>query len=245
MTWAEFKAAVKVLLTTDANRAGATSYVDALIRLGITDLQHFIKAMRTGFITVYYPEDLDTAGETSFGNMPGAVTVTSMYMTKSGHTCCRVPYLPYPGGWEHRFDLTCQSAGLKDHNWSVFDPFGETFGVYPALEEGYEVEMVWDGVRLGWDDEDTMPTAYTDERVALAVAEFVKARVAREVKNDMNMAGSYQQSYNALRQQLYLYFGSIGITPQTTSPNSTSTCSACAGGCEDVADDTSSCSSAS
>ena len=235
MTWAEFKAAVKVLLTTDANRAGATSYVDALIRLGVIDLQHHIKAMRTGFVTTYTPDDMDTVGETSSGNMPGNVTVTSLTMVKTDHTCCRKPYVPYVGGWEHRADLTCQNATLKDNYWCVFDPYGETFSVYPQLEDGYEAQMIWDGVKKDWADDDAVLTSYTDERVALAVAEFVKARVAREVKNDLQMANSYSQSFNVLRQQLYLSFKGNGMADQSNSPMKGSSCSACAGTCEDVA----------
>lgn len=235
MTWLEFQTAVKVFLTTDANRLGAVAYVNGLIRQGVLDLENYIQAFRSGFVDTFELADLDTVAELSTGTMPTGGKIIDLYRIKAGHTCCRVPYLPYPGGWENRYDLTCQNARLGEQYWFVISPWGDSFSVFPAIETGYEVEMTWDGVKLDFDDADTLPAVYEDEQAHLAVAEFVKARVAREVKNDLQMATSYRTDYYATRQQLYLRNkdrSTVGQQRKTADPDAV--CSVCADGCESL-----------
>lgn len=235
MTWLEFKNAVKVYLTVDANRLGATAYVDGLIRQGVLDLQNFIQAFQSGFITKFGVNDLDVEAETSVGTMPHGAKIADLYLIRTGHTCCRAPYVPYPGGWDNRFDLTCQNARLGALPLFVLSPWADSFYVYPKIEAGYEVEMTWDGVKIAFADGDTLPAAYEDEQAHLAVAEFVKARVAREVKNDLQFKTSYQADYYGLRQLLYLRWkANTSYVMRRESPDQASNCSGCAGDCETV-----------
>lgn len=82
MTRAQFIAAVKVLLTTDANRAGAVEFADALIDLGMIDLQSHIDAYRVGHTEVYLPSDFITDHFASKGTLPLECEAREMYIIR-------------------------------------------------------------------------------------------------------------------------------------------------------------------
>lgn len=82
MTRAEFISAVKILLTTDATRAGALEFADALIDLGMIDLQSHIPAYRVGHTDIYNPSDLISEYFASKGTLPLECEAREMYILR-------------------------------------------------------------------------------------------------------------------------------------------------------------------
>lgn len=202
MTYLEFKTAVKVLLTVDANRLGAESYVDQMIRQAVLDVQYFVPFYQLDHATTYAPADMTSQGLASVGTLPGGAKLEDAWFVQTNEECCRFPMFPYP--WEKRYDLVCGSVCSSvcyEPYFLAIDPKGNNFYAYPALSDGYELVIYWDGLRLEFVDGDTVPF---DEAMVMAVAEFVSAKVARRVNHDLVEHDSYMKSYAIQRNHLYV-----------------------------------------
>src|SRR5688572_25436807 len=82
MTRAEFVAKVKENLTSDANRAGATTYVNNLIDIGMIDLQHYIERYRLGHKDVYEASDFLDEEFASRGELPDQCQIRDVYILR-------------------------------------------------------------------------------------------------------------------------------------------------------------------
>ena len=98
-----------------------------------------------------------------------------------------------------------ESAVSTENGYIALDPTGGSFLVYPALVTGQSVRLVWDGNKSAFADTDPVPFP---EEAALAVAEFVKGYLAREVDGDLAKLQTYfhprEGSYIKARKKLYL-----------------------------------------
>lgn len=83
MTYAEFIAKVRGLLTVDANRKGAEELVTSLITLGILDLQHYIEAYRIGHKDTYEPGDFSTDWFASRGDLPAECYIRQCFVIRA------------------------------------------------------------------------------------------------------------------------------------------------------------------
>jgi hypothetical protein len=82
---------------------------------------------------------------------------------------------------------------VNDGNCRIaIDPLGYTFFVYPEVTEGWVLSLTWDGLKLDFQDGEETP--FTEE-AAGAVAEYVKAKIAREVDRDIGLHDSYMRSF--------------------------------------------------
>ena len=207
-TWGQFVCAVNDLLTIDApgGRSGIDAYRTGLIRTAVIKLQNIIPTYRNGHETVYLPQDLVTEGRASLGvKVPGAA-VEDAYLCAtesrggSGKVgCVRFPLIPFE--WENRFQLIngeIQYGG--DYGYIAMDPRGYKFYVWPECFDGWMLSLFWSGLKLDFKDDELTPF---DEDMVLAVADFVKGYIAREVERDIPMHDSYIRSYEGAKPLLF------------------------------------------
>lgn len=202
-TWQEFCDGVKGLLTVDANRRGAEAFTTGMIRQGAIDLQDFIPAYRAGHEAIYLPADFVAQGNACIGTMPPQAQTQDVWLCNLD-TGLRVPVKDI--SWLDRMQMVGGQAPLNDQNGRVaFSPNGEQFYIYPVVMPPWCVSLFWDGLKLDFKDNELVPF---DEGAVMAVAEFVKGKLAREVDRDLTMYQSYfhplQGSYMLKRRNLYL-----------------------------------------
>lgn len=78
MTWAEFKTAVRVLLTVDADRLGTEAFIEQHTRAAVQDLLHFIPFYRRDYVRTFLPSDFATEQHASRGAMPDGARLTQV-----------------------------------------------------------------------------------------------------------------------------------------------------------------------
>ena len=221
MTWAEFKAAVRVYLTVDGNRLNVQDYVDRLILSTVIDIQSFIPYYRVHSSAVYSKngtikdsEPLADDQKCSSGALEGDVRITDAYFvdaeadyewqddlsepSDSNCDCYRVPLTTWP--WGNRHDLLC---GMADGNHAMsIPPNGINFLVFPQVTSTDKLEIFFQTIKRSFQNTDVVP--FGDEEVVQAVAENVKAKLAREIDQDLQMYNSYYGAYQKSRQRIYL-----------------------------------------
>lgn len=83
MTWAEFKAAVKDLLTVDANRMGTADFIEQHTRAACIDVMQAVDFYRGGFKTVLFDADFTALGSCSRTDMPDG-KITKAHIVRIG-----------------------------------------------------------------------------------------------------------------------------------------------------------------
>jgi virulence-associated protein VagC len=101
--------------------------------------------------------------------------------------------------WANRHDLLC-GAPKGEYRISI-SPQGGTFYVYPQVTSTDKLEVFYDGVKKSFIDTDVVTF---DEPSLEVVADFVKAKIAREVDHDLAMHDSYWASFLRNRSMLEL-----------------------------------------
>lgn len=184
MTWAEFNTLTRTFLTVDSARQNIQTFINNMIRQVVIDLESFIPLYRAGHSTTLLPADVVPAGYASVGSLPSqSELLDAFYVQTADANNDRKPLTPYP--WGNRGDLISGNTRISNCRYAMaIDPYGKQFTMYPALQEGYQVELFWDGLKLEFVDADTVPF---DEPFALATAKFVKAWINSEVDHDPSM----------------------------------------------------------
>lgn len=212
-TWKEFGDLVRTLLLVDKDRLGVQDTVDAngqsvpgylslTIRQAVIDLQEYIEALRTGHEDTYAFSDFTQEEQASLASLPPFARVQEAYLVQGQVV---YPLNDYP--WELRYELIKGLVDIIDNNGKIaINPAGAQFMVYPALpDDSWQLKLVWDGKKSDFADEDKVPFP---EEAALAVAEYVKGRMARDVDDDLAKFASYfhpkDGTYTKARKLLYL-----------------------------------------
>lgn len=106
------------------------------------------------------------------------------------------------GYFPNRYSLTNEGKiELNNRPKYTVDPEGYTFYVYPEITGCSLLSMFWNGVKVNFADGEWTPF---DEPMAMAVAEYVKAKIAREINHDLDSHNSYMASYANSRSRLYI-----------------------------------------
>lgn len=202
-TWKEFTDAVTDMLTVDGTRLGLEAYRVAVIRQGVIDLQSYIPKYRTGQETIYRRSDVVMEGKASRGVKPPNSCIHDAYLTHIDYrnNAARFPVRGnFP--WGDRFALVYGKVPLNDgHGVMAVEPSGYTFYVFPFIGDDWVLSVFWDGIKRDFKDDEEVPF---DEPAVGAVAEFVKAKVAREADGNLSMHDSYRASYLSTRQRLFV-----------------------------------------
>jgi hypothetical protein len=222
-TWAQFVDAVLGMLTVDASRLGsgflevttvnglrrlqAGDYRLAMLRQGVIQLQGVMESYRLNHETLYLPStDLVTEGCASRGVKPPQSVIRDVWLaqihtdaTTGQQSCTRFPTRAWP--WEDRFSLVNGKVPVNDGQ-GVFciDPQGYTFYVYPEVFDCWMLSIHWDGLKLDFKDAEETPF---DEATVGAVAEYVKAKISREVEHDTALHDSYMRTFGMAAQRIY------------------------------------------
>lgn len=193
-TWKQFKAVVMGFLPVDANRLGAETYNESLLRQGVIHFQSLIPALKINHEAIYHPSDLTVDGRASRGTKPPQSTIKDIWLFETNpddrskgkrHPVTEIP-------WSRRFELINGTAGVASEALICVEPGGDhSFYIYPEVFDGWLVSMFWDGAKLDFKEEEQVPFT---EQLALTVAEFMRAKIEREVKRDLSMANSFEGS---------------------------------------------------
>lgn len=181
-TWSQLKADVDILLGEDANRLGFDSLKAAWTLQAILELQSVIPELRTGHETVYHGADFVGEGFASRAVLPPGKLLDGYFVVPDAtdvRKAARVQLTPHP--WEKRMELVHGTACANTSAFISIDPQAYTFWVYPYVGDCRVVSLFWDGIKSDFQDDDDTPF---DLQVAGAVAEYIKSKVAADIKND-------------------------------------------------------------
>lgn len=209
-TWSQFVAAVLALLPADSQRIGPVQpYIQQLIRQAVINLQNYIPALCKNHETLYQASDFVGEGWASRATLPPQARVQDAFLvfydTKHGvpsspSHCERRPLDNYP--WANRMALVDAKVAVNNGRGLIsFDPTAETFYIYPVVRDTQNVSIFWDGKKINFQDNELTPF---DEQTVMAVAQFCKRELVREVDKDLALNQSHAESYAELRRNVYL-----------------------------------------
>lgn len=201
MLWSDFKAAVRVNMTSYASIQGIQSWIDSLIVGGAVDIQKSISEYQGGHEQVLAATDLVSDGYAMRGTVPnghwtGARVVkwdlTENALDRSNYNVC------HQVSWRMAHDMR---SGLVDDGITrlAVEPMRGQFLITPPLNDETRLVLEWEGVKRSFADNDE--TKF-DEEVALAVADYVLQFVVRRVDHDINEAATYGRSYMIAKRKL-------------------------------------------
>lgn len=205
LTWSAFLERVKTFMPLVRNRLGLQDvdgqpgYISSMIKLAVLDLQEYIAAYRVAHETLYYPDDFVTEGTASIGVLPPGAILRELWFFNLEKG---VRYGMAREDWLARFKMVNQVTNLYDNQGRfAVDPAGYKFMIYPRSLGSLLVSVQWDGKKQDFKDDELVP--FTLE-TAIAVADFVKSKVAREFEKDLKSADSFMGDYLLKRRQLFV-----------------------------------------
>ncbi len=199
MTFADFKTLVRVYLPIHSRREGIQTLIDQYIKAGLIDLQRAVPTLRENHVSVYTPAYFTTDGFTGRAVYPVGAAIS--------HAAARNP-ADRSQIFEFRFantqaekDNMVQGLVPADQRWISLDAPAGILRVTPnPKQDGSEVVLVWSGTKIDFEATDETPF---DEATAEAISEFVLARLARTVDDDLAAAQSYNATYVRLKRALF------------------------------------------
>lgn len=210
-TWSQFVAAVLALLPVDSQRIGPVQpYILLLIRQAVIECQTMVPWLRTGHENLYQGGDFVGEGWASRAALPPQARIKDAYLVAYDRDCTGKPQSPahckryklHDFPWSRRMGLI--NAGVPTnggHGYISFDGQSETFYVYPAVRDTYNVSIFWDGLKVNFQPNEMTPF---DEQMTLVVADYVKSRTSREIDKDIPLGDSYGASYKTGRRLMFL-----------------------------------------
>jgi len=203
MNWKTFVTRVEQSITVDGGRDGIDGFRSTLVRAAVLDLQHYIPKFREGHINTLDPsKDVREEGSAGKIESPPGIIRELWFLDPDDTSDCtyrrhRFDFI----AWKFRHDLFrgCVDSGFYKATIDV-DSFKDVY-VFPLPTDDQRIEIRWDGRKAEFQDLDPLPWG---EDAVLCAAEYVKARIAREVDHDLQLANSYSQSHRQLRSQLYI-----------------------------------------
>lgn len=201
MLWSAFNTKVREFLPAHNRRQGIQTMIDTLIKAGAADVQRSIPFYQTGHSDIYEPADVTTDGYASIGDLP-AGKIQRARLAKydpDNELLYRGVYLGLEQvSWE--YNLLMRGGELSAYAGRIaIEPVTRKFCVVPAINTASRLILDWNGVKTDFANDDVTPF---DDEVAQAVADFVLARVTRQVDRDFNLANSYEGSFRLLKRKL-------------------------------------------
>ena len=201
-TWSEFRNEVLALMPLEKDRliqGDDGQLLERYIKLAVIDLQKFVPVYTLNRETVYLPSDFVIEMHASHSVLPPNARLRDVWLFDTNNNR-RFPVTEFP--WERRFEMVNGHMNLSDHNGRLaLDPYGDTFYIYPMVQEGWLVSVYWDGLKSEFRDDEETPF---DTLAVAAAADFVQAELSRVVKNDLQISNSYAMSYAMKRRDCFL-----------------------------------------
>ncbi len=105
--------------------------------------------------------------------------------------------------WRDRYDLIDGKVPDSLYAYAI-SPDSKTYIIHPALTSATKLNLVWQGIKTTWLDEDELSDAW-DDAAAECVAEYVKSRIVRQYdKDSVARADRHYQDYMRLRRAIYV-----------------------------------------
>jgi len=229
MTWKEFNEKVRVFLLVDSERKGrgVQEKIDSLIANAVRDLSTYVKELREHQFKHYAgndlvePDPLDLSSVNSenlevhkgiFGVANARIKQIIVRRIPTADNGQEISQYFYPQRipWEHRFKLIDSSNMEKTQGMPGRIAFGEgKFWIAPkvrsdeALYLYYSGELSYTPIYKALENDRDRPVIL-DEMEAKAVSDYVKAELAKDVENDLQMYNAYMQMYQKERAQIYI-----------------------------------------
>jgi hypothetical protein len=229
-TWREFRENVLDLCPIDRNRLGLQRYLPMVLREAVIDLQQFVASYQNRHENLWYHQDFAIEGHASVGTLPPKADIQSIWICDLSRSH-RFPVKHYP--WEKRFNMVYRDKGPVElfpnlmvltaaavqaielidrlpalqrvengqHGLIAIDPQAETFYLSPQMRPGWVLDIHWHGRKLDFKDNELVPF---DEETAMAVASWVKSKVALQVDRDRTRAMDFMAEYYLARTNLYI-----------------------------------------
>lgn len=213
-TWSGFQAAVRALVPIDYARLGSVpALIDLWTRICIIELQNLIPAYRANHETIFHASDFVLEGEACRATLPPQAKVKDAYLvvfdncnscqtspTNNTNTCKRFTLIDFD--WANRMALVHGRVPSNGGRAVIsFDPQSRTFYVYPGIKDCQVVSVFWEGLKVNFQPNELVPFT---EQTTLVIADYLKARLTREVDKDIPMSESYMASYQEGRSLCYL-----------------------------------------
>lgn len=212
MKWANFKSSVLKFMPVDSVRQNATGIIELQTKAAVQHLQRLIPAYRRYGTRYYKPQDGKQIGEAMEFPYPdlsecvmpeSAFLVSTFEVDFTGYDqpyevndgCIRIRLSDYP--WSQRYDLKC--GAVQGYFVSFSDDTG-TFWAYPAVIDGWRVELNYSAVDASFNDDDETGLG---ELEADAVADYVKAELRKEIERDMNDAALFMAEWRRKVRNLH------------------------------------------
>lgn len=229
MTWKEFNEKVRVFLLVDSERKGrgVQEKIDSLIANAVRDLSTYVKELRDHQFLHYAgsnlvepdPIDLSSVNSEDLNVHKGIFSVPNARIKQiivrripTADNNQNISHYFYPNRipWEQRFKLIDSDNNEKTSGMPGRIAFGEgKFWIAPKVREDealylyYSGELSYTPIYKALDDERNRPVIL-DEMEAKAVSDYVKAELAKDVENDLQMYNAYMQMYQKERAQIYI-----------------------------------------
>lgn len=201
MTWGQFKTLIRVYLPSHGRREGIQVLLDQYIKAATIDLLETIDALRGDVKRTLKTANFTTDGAAGRAHIPaGAVLLTAV--NRDPEDVSRVYEYRFAESEDERRRMI-DGLTISGQRWISLDPATGTIRVVPnPKEDGSEVVVTWRNATCAdFEDDDEVSFG---EREAEAVSEFVLARLARLVDNDIQMADRHAASYVRLKRLLYV-----------------------------------------
>lgn len=181
--------------------SGGAPILEQFIRQAVIQLQTFVEFYRTNHQTTIAFADVTDSGEASTGTMPaGEPMLRDAYYVNVADGWKRNPIESYD--WDNRFDLMNGSPMMATGTFFMaVNPGASQFLVFPALLDGNQLELFWDGIKLSFVDADVTPF---DEGAVQCIADYVLSELRRRPPfNDYKSSQSHMLSYVRKRLELF------------------------------------------
>lgn len=207
MTWEEFMVLVNEHLGVDANRRGTENLRNRAARDAVLDLQRFIRAFRQGHRTNFLVADLTTVTKAHLGALPTGAKPKAFYIISTGDSDgdgetddpnCKRNRLERVA-WEDRRHMICGRVGCRKYLYAI-SPFSKQFLVHPLINDETKLLLVWDGLKMDFDDADEV---HFPIQAAEAVGAYIKWKVLLNVDKRLDLAREEYALYVQRRLSLF------------------------------------------
>lgn len=208
MTYSEFVDAVLEEMGPDGTRRGIEDMRTRAIRDAVIDLQRFIRAYRQGHTTTYQEADLEAIGYAHLGTLASQAKPKAFYIVSTGETeeegttddpnivRNRLDFVAWS---DRREAMIARQYDSRAYLYAV-SPFSTQFMVHPLVNDETYLKVVWDGLKMDFEDDDDVPWP---EWAAEAVAAYVKWRIVSRIDKRPDLARDEYAAYALKRLSLY------------------------------------------
>lgn len=205
MTYNEFTTQVRRLLYKDADNPDTMvqELIDQSIRSWAGNMQGLIDTYKVKNVNTFASTDFTTECRASQGDLPAGCDLTEIIIytpdeNTSDDLTCPEPHYPKYYPWEKRFSLI--NGEVECYSVTV-DPDMTEFYVYPVIEEGDSVKVLWDGLKNDYSGDDEVQ--WNVDAIPCCAA-YVNARIAEVRDEKIQRAREFDRQYETLKRRVYL-----------------------------------------